>query len=121
MPTIRAMPVELMYSTPAKLRRIVVAPSTAACSYTAVRSSFAPPSISPRRSITDRPASCRTSESKRVVGICPLSQVQPKLHRVVSLVAANGHLVDHVPDQEQAPAARGLLARKLRVEVGNLR
>src|SRR3954453_22080324 len=54
------------------------------------------------------------------VAIVVSSQVEAELHGVMNLVAYDLHLVDHPLDQEQAPAARLLLAGQLRLQVGLL-
>src|SRR4051794_16015269 len=59
------------------------------------------------------------AEASRVA-IVVSSQVEAELHGVVNLVAYDLHLVDHPLDQEQAPAARLLVAGQLRLQVGGL-
>src|SRR6266498_2291995 len=83
--------------------------------------------MSPARSRTATLAWYRTATASSLVAIGCLrslsggavtAQVHDEVDRVVRAVAGGAQLVDHVADQEQAPAAGGLPAGDLGVQVG---
>src|SRR5689334_14408397 len=97
---------------------MVVGLPDAASAYAASNASRAPPSMSPARWIVARSVPDSTRASSVVAIRASSVGSQHELHRVVLLVAAHVHLVNHVADQEQAPAAGGLVACELGLEVG---
>src|SRR5918998_618395 len=92
-----------------------------ASAYAASRASWPKPLISPRRSSTTPPGSWRTLASRWLACIVVSFQVYDQLDGVVVGVSRDAQLVDHVLDQEQAPAPRSLRARQLGLQVRNLR
>src|SRR5215210_3646469 len=67
------------------------------------------------------PGSRRTLASRCLAGIFVSIQIYDQLDGVVVRVSRDAHLVDHVPDQEQTPAPRRLLALQLGLQVRSLR
>ena len=108
-----------MYSTRAKLSSSVVGSLAARLRRRAPSASLAPPSISPAEIDHGAPsgAAHRGLKARR------WHRASPPRCSVRAIVwwrssPTHGHRVDHAPDQEQAPAARRLLARELGVQVG---
>src|SRR3954454_8298325 len=113
------MPVELMWPAPSKLRTTAPGCSVTAWIRAASSASSAPRLTSPTRSITATPSRRRTAGISLVAIVFSL-QAQAELEGVVLPVARLARLVDHVLDQEEAPAARALQALELQLEVGDL-
>src|SRR4029450_1246085 len=86
----------------------------------ALRAWSAPRLISPRRSITPVPSCSRISAPNSDAGIWRLLQMHDQLDGVVVLVNGGPELVDHVLDEEQAPAPRRLQPGQLGLDVGGL-
>src|SRR5215218_883958 len=87
----------------------------------AFRASWAKPLISPWRSSTTPPGFRRTLTSRWLAGIVLSFQVYDQLYGVVVRVSRDAQLVDHVLDQEQAPAPLRLHALQLGLQVRRLR
>src|ERR671912_2018189 len=83
----------------------------------AFKASWAKPLISPRRSRTVALHTWRTLALRSLAGIVLSLQVYEQLDGVVVRVSRDAHIVNHVLDQEQAPAARRLLALQLGLKV----
>src|SRR3954465_3104059 len=73
--------------------------------------------MSPASTTVAAPPVTSTCTSSAVV-ISVSFQVHHKPRGVVGLIPGHLQLVHHVPDQEEPPPARRLLARELRLEVG---
>src|SRR5487761_1919768 len=101
-----AMPVLLMYAKSAKAPR---------------RPASAVMSISPWSSMIASSRDPRTSALNGIVGIAGSFEVEGQGHRLAGGVGGDANRVHHVPDQEEAPAARFLLAGELLVDIGLLR
>src|SRR3954462_14996526 len=106
------MPGELMWPALSKLRITASAGSPVACTQAASSASSAPRLTSPTRSITATPARRRTAGNSILAPLFSL-QAEAELEGVVLPVARLARLVDHVLDQEEAPAARALQALEL--------
>src|ERR1700757_3822925 len=115
MPTIRAIPLELMYSVPEKFRRI--APFGLTSEYAVSRAASLRMSMLAGMSITVMPSRRRTMARPMVSAIVPSSELHHQFDGVVPLVARDTNLVDHVLYQEEAPTARLLQSRELCLEV----
>src|SRR5687768_11853426 len=76
--------------------------------------------MSPRRAITTASPLRLTSASANWPGILVSFHVDDELDRVVHVVRCDVHLVHHVLDQEEAPAARLLETGELRFDIGGL-
>src|SRR3954454_8228534 len=113
------MPVELMWPAPSKLRTTAPGCSVTAWLQAASSASSAPRLTSPARSITATPSRRRTAGISLVAIVVSL-QAQSELECVVLPVARLARLVDHVLDQEEAPAARALQPVELRLDVRDL-
>src|SRR5919112_1743792 len=83
----------------------------------AFKASWAKPLISPRRSRTVPLHTWRTLALRSLAGIVLSFQVYEQLDGVVVRVSRDAHIVNHVLDQEQAPAARRLLALQFGLKV----
>src|SRR5829696_6743813 len=92
-----------------------------ASAWAAFRAWWAKPLISPRGSRTAPPCSRRTLASRWLAGIVLTFQVYDQLYGVVVRVSRDAQLVDHVLDQEQAPAPLRLHALQLGLQVRRLR
>src|SRR3954449_10416529 len=120
-PTMRAIPVLLMYVAPPKPSATASVPGSRACAHARSSAASARASTSPCRSITATAPCRRTVASRSRVGITASSQAQRQLDGVVAVVAALARLVHHVLDEEQPPPAGALAALELRLEVRHLR
>src|SRR5215207_7910281 len=77
--------------------------------------------MSPVRSITTAASRSRTAACSSCVAITASFQAQDELQRASAAFAGHARLVDHLLDQEQAPAARLLAALELGLDVRCLR
>src|SRR5437867_4281777 len=116
MPTMSAMPLELMYSVAVKFRSS--APFGASSEYAVSSVASVEMSMCAGMSMTVAPFRRRTIARSAVSAISPSSEPHDQLDCVVPLVARDAELVDHVLDQEETPAARLLQSRELRFEIG---
>src|SRR5918999_363515 len=76
--------------------------------------------MSPLSSMTAVPSRVLTFASASVFAIRCSFQMKHKLHGVMGAVALDGHVVDHVLDEEQPPAAWLLKSLELGFEVRGL-
>src|SRR5579884_3902543 len=87
--------------------------------YAAVRASSAKALMSPCRSRTATSGAWRTSASNWTAMRLSF-QVHDQLDRVPGIVVRDIHLIHHVLDEEEAPAARTLQAGELGIQIGDL-
>src|SRR5713101_3449223 len=119
MPTMSAIPLELMYWVPVKFRR--TAPFGLTSEYAVSKAASLVMSMWAGISITVTPSRRRTTARSTVSAIGPSSEPHDELDGVVSLVARDANVVDHVLDEEEAPPAGLLQAGEFRLEIGGRR
>src|SRR5262245_37709817 len=110
-----------MYSTSAKSRVIRCDPRDPTWSYASSSVSSARLSRSPCIRTRTSSGTWTTSAPKRRSSIGPLLPGEPEGHGLARLVSRHVHRIDHVLDQEQAPATWLLVAGQLALDVRQLR